>query len=114
VVLFAHGSGSSRHSVRNRRVAGNLQAAGYGTLLIDLLTAAEERVDEVTRALRFDVRLLSLRLTAAADWLSGRAATRDMLGSGHRRSSSWAAPTSRCWSSTARRPPGWWRRTTSW
>jgi len=71
VVLFAHGSGSSRRSPRNRQVAGGLQAAGYGTMLIDLLTEAEERVDSVTRALRFDVRLLSVRLTHAADWLTG-------------------------------------------
>jgi dienelactone hydrolase len=75
VVLFAHGSGSSRHSPRNRQVAAGLQAAGYGTLLIDLLTEAEERIDAVTRALRFDVRLLSARLTDAADWLPGRAGT---------------------------------------
>jgi putative phosphoribosyl transferase len=75
VVLFAHGSGSSRHSPRNRQVAGRLQAAGYATLLIDLLTEAEERVDAVTRALRFDVGLLAGRLTAAADWLTGHAGT---------------------------------------
>ena len=71
MVLFAHGSGSSRHSPRNRQVAGGLQAAGYGTLLIDLLTEAEERVDAATRALRFDIPLLSGRLTDAADWLTG-------------------------------------------
>ena len=70
VVLFAHGSGSSRHSPRNRQVAGGLQAAGYGTLLIDLLTEAEERVDAATRALRFDIPLLSGRLTDAADRLT--------------------------------------------
>ena len=72
MVLFAHGSGSGRHSPRNQQVAGGLQAAGYGTLLIDLLTEAEERVDAVTRALRFDVRLLSVRLTDVADGLAGR------------------------------------------
>ena len=69
LVLFAHGSGSSRHSPRNRQVAAGLRAAGYGTLLLDLLTAAEEEVDERTRELRFDVRLLAGRLTAALDWL---------------------------------------------
>ena len=72
MVLFAHGSGSSRHSPRNLQVAGRLQGAGYATLLIDLLTEAEERVDAVTRALRFDVRLLSVRLTDVADGLAGR------------------------------------------
>ena len=70
VVLFAHGSGSSRHSPRNRQVATGLQDAGYGTLLLDLLTEAEERIDARTRMLRFDVRMLAGRLTAAADWLS--------------------------------------------
>jgi dienelactone hydrolase len=75
VVLFAHGSGSSRFSPRNRQVASGLHAAGYGTLLIDLLTEAEERTDAVTRALRFDVRLLATRLTDAADWLTGHDGT---------------------------------------
>jgi dienelactone hydrolase len=70
VVLFAHGSGSGRHSPRNRRVAAGLQAAGYGTLLLDLLTEAEERIDARTRELRFDIGLLAGRLTAAADWLT--------------------------------------------
>ncbi|MBM7808889.1 dienelactone hydrolase [Geodermatophilus bullaregiensis] len=73
VVLFAHGSGSSRQSPRNRRVADALQGAGFGTLLLDLLTAAEEEVDDRTRELRFDVGLLAGRLTAAADWLSAAA-----------------------------------------
>jgi putative phosphoribosyl transferase len=71
VVLFAHGSGSGRHSPRNRQVAAGLQDAGYGTLLLDLLTEAEERIDVETRALRFDIPLLAERLTAAADWLVG-------------------------------------------
>jgi dienelactone hydrolase len=70
VVLFAHGSGSSRRSPRNRQVAIGLHDSGYGTLLLDLLTEAEERIDARTRALRFDVRLLAGRLTDAADWLS--------------------------------------------
>jgi putative phosphoribosyl transferase len=71
VVLFAHGSGSSRHSPRNQQVAASLQRAGYGTLLLDLLTEDEERIDERTRELRFDIPLLAGRLTGAADWLSG-------------------------------------------
>jgi dienelactone hydrolase len=75
VVLFAHGSGSGRHSPRNRQVAAGLQDAGYGTLLLDLLTDAEERVDARTRALRFDIGLLAGRLTDAADWLDGAEAT---------------------------------------
>ncbi len=69
VVLFAHGSGSGRHSPRNQQVAAGLQDAGYGTLLLDLLTEAEERIDASTRALRFDIGLLAGRLTDAADWL---------------------------------------------
>ncbi|MGY1602083.1 dienelactone hydrolase family protein [Geodermatophilus sp. SYSU D00815] len=71
VVLFAHGSGSGRHSPRNRHVAAALQRAGYGTLLLDLLTEAEERVDARTRQLRFDIGLLAQRLTATADRLRG-------------------------------------------
>ena len=55
IVLFAHGSGSSRHSERNRFVAGSLQRAGLATLLLDLLTAEEERIDERTGHLRFDI-----------------------------------------------------------
>src|SRR3954471_2723293 len=69
VVLFAHGSGSSRHSPRNKQVAAALQAVGYGTLLLDLLTEAEEEIDARTRQLRFDIGLLAARLTDAADWL---------------------------------------------
>ena len=69
VVLFAHGSGSSRHSPRNLQVATGLQSAGFGTLLLDLLTPDEERVDARTRQHRFDIPLLAARLTAAADWL---------------------------------------------
>jgi putative phosphoribosyl transferase len=69
VVLFAHGSGSGRHSPRNSYVAGVLQDAGLATVLVDLLTAAEERVDAVTAQLRFDIDLLARRLTALCDWL---------------------------------------------
>jgi len=70
VVLFAHGSGSSRHSPRNRRVAAALQQAGYATLLMDLLTGPEEEVDARTRELRFDIPRLAERLTSATDWLA--------------------------------------------
>jgi pimeloyl-ACP methyl ester carboxylesterase len=69
LVLFAHGSGSSRHSPRNRAVAAGLHRAGFGTLLLDLLTAAEELADAQTAALRFDIGLLTRRLTATIDWL---------------------------------------------
>src|SRR5918994_4865102 len=69
VVLFAHGSGSSRHSPRNVYVAEELQAAGLATVLVDLLTPAEERIDAVTRELRFDIGLLADRLTALCDWI---------------------------------------------
>jgi putative phosphoribosyl transferase len=68
-VLFAHGSGSSRHSPRNRAVAAGLNRAGLGTLLLDLLTDEEERADVRTAALRFDIGLLSSRLAATIDWL---------------------------------------------
>jgi putative phosphoribosyl transferase len=76
VVLFAHGSGSSRHSSRNRFVAGQLQAAGLTTLLIDLLTPEEEAVDQHTGHLRFDIPLLAERLVAATRWLGREASTR--------------------------------------
>ena len=70
VVLFAHGSGSSRHSPRNRKVAAALQEAGWATLLMDLLTAEEEQVDVRTAQLRFDVGLLAERVVGAIDWLA--------------------------------------------
>jgi dienelactone hydrolase len=69
IVLFAHGSGSSRHSPRNKFVARVLQNAGLGTLLFDLLTREEETVDMYTRHLRFDIGLLARRLVATARWL---------------------------------------------
>jgi putative phosphoribosyl transferase len=72
IVLFAHGSGSSRHSPRNRRVAEHLQRAGLGTLLLDLLTVEEEQFDLRSRELRFDIGLLARRLIGAVDWLTGR------------------------------------------
>ena len=70
VVLFAHGSGSGRHSPRNRFVAQALQEAGLATLLVDLLTADEEAEDALTRHLRFDIGLLAGRLIGATDWLA--------------------------------------------
>ncbi|MFW6324479.1 MAG: dienelactone hydrolase family protein [Desulfovibrionales bacterium] len=69
IVLFAHGSGSSRKSPRNRFVAEALQAEGLGTLLMDLLTSEEEALDMRTGHLRFDIDLLSERLLVAAKWL---------------------------------------------
>ena len=78
LVLFAHGSGSSRHSPRNRFVAQQLQAAGLATLLLDLLTANEEAIDQHTGHLRFDIRLLAERLVAATHWTAVDAATRSL------------------------------------
>lgn len=69
MVLFAHGSGSSRHSPRNRYVARRLRQAGLATLLIDLLTAVEETEDLESGRLRFDIPLLSRRVVGATDWL---------------------------------------------
>lgn len=70
IVLFAHGSGSSRFSPRNRYVAGVLNNAGLATLLTDLLTEEEEEIDVRTRSLRFDINLLAERLVAATKWAS--------------------------------------------
>ena len=78
VVLFAHGSGSSRHSPRNRAVAAELRTAGLGTLLIDLLTEAEEEHDRATAKHRFDITLLARRLVAAIDWLDVQPDTRGL------------------------------------
>lgn len=78
VVLFAHGSGSSRHSPRNRFVAGELNQAGLATLLIDLLTADEESVDVYTAEFRFDIGMLAQRLAGAAAWLAGQRDTREL------------------------------------
>ncbi len=72
LVLFAHGSGSSRFSPRNRHVAEVLNQAGLATLLFDLLSAAEEKIDQRSRVLRFDIGLLSERLTGAVDWAAGQ------------------------------------------
>jgi pimeloyl-ACP methyl ester carboxylesterase len=78
VVLFAHGSGSSRHSPRNRMVAERLREAALGTLLVDLLTEEEDARDRVTAELRFDIGLLGERLAAALDWLGREETTRDL------------------------------------
>src|SRR3979490_2730829 len=78
VVLFAHGSGSSRHSPRNRHVARMLNEANLGTLLIDLLTPEEEAVDSRTALLRFDIGLLTQRLIGATDWLTEHPDTRHL------------------------------------
>jgi putative phosphoribosyl transferase len=72
LVIFAHGSGSSRLSPRNRFVAGVINHAGLGTLLMDLLTEDEERVDEMTRELRFDIGLLGGRVAQVVEWAGGR------------------------------------------
>jgi predicted alpha/beta-hydrolase family hydrolase len=77
IVLFAHGSGSSRLSPRNRHVAGEIAAGGLGTLLFDLLTSAEERRDRVDAHLRFDIGLLARRLADATRWLTQQAWGRD-------------------------------------
>jgi putative phosphoribosyl transferase len=69
LVLFAHGSGSGRHSARNRQVAQKLQQSGVGTLLFDLLTAQEEQVDMHTREHRFDISLLTRRMQDATLWV---------------------------------------------
>lgn len=78
VVLFAHGSGSSRHSPRNRYVARMLNEAALGTLLVDLLTPEEEQVDLRTAHLRFDIGLLAERLAAATDWLAEQPESADL------------------------------------
>jgi dienelactone hydrolase len=72
LVVFAHGSGSSRFSGRNRAVAQALQRHGFATLLLDLLTRDEEQVDNLTREYRFDIDLLGRRVIAAADWAESR------------------------------------------
>jgi putative phosphoribosyl transferase len=79
VIAFAHGSGSSRHSPRNQYVAHVLQKGGLATLLFDLLTAEEERIDVRTAHLRFDIALLARRLSEATAWLKQDADTRELL-----------------------------------
>jgi dienelactone hydrolase len=78
LVMFAHGSGSSRFSPRNRFVAKALNAHGLGTLLLDLLTPEEEAVDEGTRQFRFDISLLAERLVQATEWLSQQPSTQQL------------------------------------
>lgn len=78
IVVFAHGSGSSRHSPRNRRVARVLQDAGLATLLMDLLTSEEEAIDIHTAHLRFDIALLAKRLEGATEWLVENDLTRHL------------------------------------
>jgi putative phosphoribosyl transferase len=78
LVIFAHGSGSSRKSSRNRRVASALQRAGLGSLLMDLLSEAEETRETAGGMLRFDVALLAARLAAAAAWAGSDPRTRDL------------------------------------
>ena len=90
IVLFAHGSGSSRHSPRNRSVARVLEQAGLATLLLDLLTPAEEEQDRFTAHLRFDIDLLAGRLADSTDWLARQMDTRD-LGVGYFGASTGAA-----------------------
>ncbi len=90
VIAFAHGSGSSRHSPRNRYVARVLRDAGLATLLFDLLTAEEEVEDMRTARLRFDIGLLARRLVGATDWLRDNALTR-RLGIGYFGASTGAA-----------------------
>jgi putative phosphoribosyl transferase len=78
IVVFAHGSGSSRHSSRNKYVAQELQKEGLGTLLFDLLTSEEERIDIVTAHLRFDIDLLAGRLVDVTNWLLNNPETENL------------------------------------
>lgn len=78
IVLFAHGSGSSRFSPRNRRVAETLQERHLATILIDLLTPDEEAVDTITHNLRFDIKMLAKRVVTATHWLRQMDETKDM------------------------------------
>ena len=82
IVLFAHGSGSSRHSPRNQFVARTIRGAGLGTLLFDLLTHDEETEDERSGRLRFDIDLLARRLVEATGWITRQPETRE-LGAGY-------------------------------
>lgn len=79
LVLFAHGSGSSRYSPRNRFVAETLNAAGLGTMLLDLLTAREDEIDRTTAQFRFDIGLLAERLIGATRWVRREDALRDFV-----------------------------------
>ena len=79
IVVFAHGSGSSRHSPRNQYVAKVLNDAGLATLLTDLLTSQEEEVDVLTREFRFNIELLAKRLIAVTDWLIQNPKTKGLI-----------------------------------
>ena len=79
IVLFAHGSGSSRHSPRNQYVARGIREGMIGTLLFDLLTREEEWIDQRSRHLRFDIELLASRLLAATDWIKGKKETWNLI-----------------------------------
>jgi putative phosphoribosyl transferase len=103
VVLFVHGSGSSRFSSRNQAVARDLQSGGLSTLLFDLLSEDEERVDEITGELRFDIGLLSDRVIAVTGWLRQEPDTRD-LGIGYFGASTGAAAALRAAAYFADRP----------
>ncbi len=78
LAVFVHGSGSSRHSPRNRYVAEILEQGGLATLLMDLLTPDEEAIDDITAELRFDIPLLTGRVAGATDWLMDNPETRDL------------------------------------
>jgi pimeloyl-ACP methyl ester carboxylesterase len=78
LVIFAHGSGSSRHSIRNKTVAKKLRQNKMATLLFDLLTPEEEEIDNVTAHLRFDIALLSERLLGTTDWVLQNPATKNL------------------------------------
>jgi len=79
IILFVHGSGSSRHSIRNRYLASVLQAAGFGTLLFDLLTEDEEAIDRHNGHLRFDIGLLAQRLIQVTHWVQANPSTENLL-----------------------------------
>lgn len=78
IVLFAHGTGSSRHSPRNNFVADELRDGGLATLLIDLLTSEEKKIDRRTRRIRFDIDRLAERVVGAIDWLLEQPETQDL------------------------------------
>lgn len=78
IVLFAHGAGSGRHSLRNQYIAQKLQDAGFATLLMDLLTEDEERIDAYTARLRFDIPLLAGRLESTTGWLLSQEQMKDL------------------------------------
>jgi dienelactone hydrolase len=100
IVVFAHGSGSGRHSARNRHVADRLQEGGIATVLVDLLSMEEEALDARTGELRFDIDLLAARVTVVTDWTAAQPLTRG-LGLGLFGASSGAAAALVC---AARRP----------